>query len=164
MINYQCPTCRRNFDVSQPSSRVFCPYCGTNFTPSYSSPGGSTGQQAQNGGQYGPNAQRYGYAQPDSGYSRPYQSQPFHVGVFDEGPSGKSRGVAGLFALLLGGLGVHYFYCGKVGGGFICILLNLVTCGIWYILVLIQGIMMMCMTQEEFERKYIYTASTFPLF
>ncbi len=86
------------------------------------------------------------------------------IGVFDVGPSGKSRGVAGLLAILLGGLGIHYFYCGKVGGGFICILLTIVTCGIWTILTLIQGIMMMCMKHEEFERKYVINPATFPLF
>jgi len=78
--------------------------------------------------------------------------------------SGKSNVAAGIFALLLGGLGVQYFYCGKVGGGFICILLTLVTCGVWDIISLVQGIMMLCMSQEDFDRKYVLTDKTFPLF
>lgn len=76
----------------------------------------------------------------------------------------KDKTVAGLFAILVGGLGIQYFYLGKVGGGFICILLTVVTCGLWSILSLIQGIMMLTMTQQDFEAKYVNTDSTFPLF
>ena len=86
------------------------------------------------------------------------------IGLFDEGPSGKSRGLAGLFAILLGGLGIHYFYMGKVTGGIICILLTIVTCGVWSIINLIMGIKMLCMKQDEFEEKYVNTPSAFPLF
>ena len=90
-------------------------------------------------------------------------AQPADIGLFDDGPSGKSRGLAGLFAILLGGLGVHYFYMGKVTGGIICILLTIVTCGVWSIISLIMGIKMLCMKQNEFEEKYINTLSTFPI-
>ena len=53
---------------------------------------------------------------------------------------------------------------GKTGGGFLCILLSLITCGLWSIIPLIQGILMLTMTQEQFESKYVNTPSTFPLF
>ena len=86
------------------------------------------------------------------------------IGVFDSGPSGKSRGIAGILAILLGTLGIHYFYLGKTSGGLICILLSLVTCGIWGIITLIQGIIMMTMKQDDFERKYVNTDKTLPLF
>ena len=99
---------------------------------------------------------------PQPQYS--YNPQNQEPGVFDAGPSGKSRGLAGLFAILLGCFGVHYFYIGKAVGGIICILLTFVTCGIWSFLTLIQGILMMTMRQEEFERKYVNTTSSFPLF
>lgn len=78
--------------------------------------------------------------------------------------SEKDKTTAGILALLLGGLGIQYFYLGKVGGGFICILLTLVTCGFWNILTFIQGIMMLTMSQYEFERKYVLNDKTFPLF
>ena len=74
------------------------------------------------------------------------------------------RVLAGIMAILFGTLGVQYFICGKVAGGFITILLSIITCGGWGILTLIQGIMMLCMTDQEFERKYVDTTSTFPLF
>lgn len=89
---------------------------------------------------------------------------PPEPGVFDEGPSGKSRGVAGLLAILLGGFGVHYIYLGKVGGAIICFLLTVITCGLWSILALIQGVVMLTMKQDEFERKFVYSQSSFPVF
>jgi len=82
----------------------------------------------------------------------------------DTGTSGKSRLAAGLFAILLGTFGIQYFYCGKTTGGIICILLSLVTCGFWSIITLIQGILMIVMNQNEFEQKYVYSTSSFPLF
>ena len=84
--------------------------------------------------------------------------------VFTPGPSGRSRGVAALLAIFLGGLGIQYFYLGKNTAGIIAIILSLVTCGIFEILWLIQGILMFTMSQEDFERKYVYNQATFPLF
>lgn len=72
--------------------------------------------------------------------------------------------MAGILAILIGGLGIQYFYCGKVAGGLITILLSAVTCGLWSVLMLVQGILMLTMTQEEFDRKYVYSTSTLPLF
>ena len=128
-------------------------------------------QQAYQQPQY-QQAPQQQYQQPQYTYGQPQQQQQpqygygqqQNIGAFDSGPSGKSRGVAGLLAIFLGGLGVHYFYVGKGGGGAICILLTLVTCGAWSILTLIQGIMMLTMSSEDFERKYVYSTSTFPLF
>lgn len=105
---------------------------------------------------YEPTPPPYGY-QPQPQYDRD--------NAFDSaGPEGKSRGITALLAILLGGLGVHYFYLNKIGGGFICLLITILTCGIWEIVTLIQGILMFCMTNAEFERKYVQTTSTFPLF
>lgn len=80
------------------------------------------------------------------------------------GPQGKSRGVAALLAILLGGLGVQYFYLGKTGAGLVSILLSFVTCGLWSVVLLIQGIMMFCMTNADFQRKYVESPSFMPLF
>jgi len=72
--------------------------------------------------------------------------------------------VAGLLAILIGAFGVHYFYLGKVGGGLLTILLSVITCSLWSIVVFIQGILMLCMTNDEFEQKYVRNPSSFPLF
>lgn len=79
-------------------------------------------------------------------------------------PSGKDKLACGLLAILLGTLGIQYFYLGKVGAGLLTILLSIVSCGLWGILVLVQGILMITMSQQEFDRKYVYTDRWFPLF
>lgn len=78
--------------------------------------------------------------------------------------SGKDKTAAGVLAILLGFLGIHYFYIGKVAAGFISILLSMFTCGIWPLLMFAQGIFMLTMTQEAFDEKYVYSNSTLPLF
>lgn len=94
----------------------------------------------------------------------PNQQYPRNIGPFDEGPTGHSRGIAGLLAMFLGTFGVQYFYLGKTNAGLIAILINIVTCGSASILWFIQGILLIAMSEAEFERKFIYTSSTFPLF
>lgn len=130
----------------------------TGPTPDQHAPGSGFQQQ------YGPGYQQNGYS--NYGYNG-YNSLEEYYGrdnAFDSGPEGKSRGVAGLLAIFLGGLGVQYFYLGKVAGGLLCILLSLVTCGVWQIVTLIQGIMMLCMNNYTFRQKFVLNPSTMPMF
>jgi TM2 domain-containing membrane protein YozV len=87
--------------------------------------------------------------------------------VFDEGPSGKSRGVAALLAILLGSLGIHYFYLGKNTAGIIFLLVTLLSCGVLgtvvAILSLVSGVLMLTTTEEDFEQKYVNSNSTMPI-
>lgn len=78
--------------------------------------------------------------------------------------SDKDKIVAGLLALFLGWLGIHYFYMGKATAGILTIILSFITCGIWDILIFIQAIMILVGSQEEFEQKYVFTNKSFPLF
>lgn len=78
--------------------------------------------------------------------------------------SDKDKTTAGILALLIGTLGIHYFYIGKTTAGLLTILISLVTCGAWGIITFIQGILMLTMSQQDFERKYVYSTSKFPLF
>lgn len=78
--------------------------------------------------------------------------------------SGKDKVAAGILAILLGSLGIHYFYVGKVAAGLITLLLSFVSCGIWAFIMFAQGIYMLTLTQEVFDEKYVYTNSTLPLF
>lgn len=87
-----------------------------------------------------------------------------HVGTAMHRPGDKEKTVAGILAILLGGLGVQYFYLGKVSAGIITILLSMVTCGIWPVLMLIQGILMLTMSEEEFRAKFVDSTKTLPLF
>lgn len=81
--------------------------------------------------------------------------------------TGKSRGVAALLAILLGTLGIHYFYCGKTEAGIGFLLVSLLSCGILgavtAILALISGIKMFCMTNEQFDQTYVLTTSSMPI-
>ena len=55
-------------------------------------------------------------------------------------------------------------HSGNPARGFITILLYFVTCGLWSILTLVQGIMMLSMTDQQFDEKYVSNDKTFPLF
>ena len=147
MYNYQCPSCGFRYSLPQYIESPKCPSCGQPSVAEQPNGGANNFASGANGQQY-------------NGYN-PNNREP---DLFEDGPSGKNRGLAGLFAILLGSLGVHYFYVGKTAGGIICLLLSLITCGLWYTLTLIQGIMILTMRQAEFERKYVYSNSTFPLF
>ena len=72
--------------------------------------------------------------------------------------------ICGLLAIFRGTIGVQYFVLGKTWGGILTILLSCITCGAWGVVMLIQGIMMLCMSEEEFKRKYIENPATMPLF
>ena len=131
-----------------PDNANYCDNRRQPFAQQTPPPYGNPGQQQQYSQQYSYN--------PQPAYDR--------NNAFDEGPEGKSRGVAALLAIFLGGLGVQYFYLGKVTGGLLTILLTIVTCGLWEVLTLIQGILMFCMSNEDFRRKYVLSTSTLPLF
>ncbi len=55
----------------------------------------------------------------------------------------KSKVVAGLLGIFLGGLGIHRFYLGFTGIGLAQIAVSLVTCGIGSIWGLIEGILIL---------------------
>jgi len=64
----------------------------------------------------------------------------------------KSKVVAGVLALLLGGIGVHKFYLGKIGMG----ILYLLFCWTYIpgLIAFIEGIIILCSNDENFQLKY----------
>lgn len=66
--------------------------------------------------------------------------------------NGKSKLAAALFALLLGGIGIHKFYLGSVGWGIVYLLF----CWTFIpaIIGLIEGILLLVMSESDFNRKY----------
>lgn len=56
----------------------------------------------------------------------------------------KSKLVAGLLGVLIGGLGIHRFYLGYIGIGVAQIVVTFATCGIGAIWGLIEGILILC--------------------
>ena len=92
----------------------------------------------------------------------------------------KKKQTAGILAILLGSVGVHYFYCKKVLPGIVFLLVTLL---FYYIhnfvdrstiflllqlaptiISIIQGIVILSSSQEDFEKKYVLTDKKFPLF
>jgi TM2 domain-containing membrane protein YozV len=64
----------------------------------------------------------------------------------------KDRTVAGILAILLGGLGIHHFYLGNTTMGIIYILLACV--GVSPILGLVDGIIYLTKPDDVFQRNY----------
>ena len=73
-----------------------------------------------------------------------------------------------MLALFLGSVGLHYFYLGKTSAGVLFLVATLLSCGILGIVTeivsIIQGVLFFTSTQDEFERKWVYSPSNFPLF
>lgn len=67
--------------------------------------------------------------------------------------SDKDRTTAGIFALLLGGIGVHHFYLGNNlrGALYLVFFWTLIPALAGFI----EGILYLTKTDEEFERKYV---------
>ncbi len=148
MYIHNCPECGKQYSTQEKVNRVKCPYCGAETNVSYS-------QQEQ------PNFQEQWKQFGD-------QASAAMDDVFSNGPSGKSRGVAGLLALFLGGLGLHYFYMNKTNAGVVFLLVTLLSCGILgivtQIISIIQAVLFFTSTQQEFEQKWVYSPSNIPLF
>ena len=70
---------------------------------------------------------------------------------------------AGICGILLGGLGIHKFILGYTGAGVIMLLISIVggilTCGVAtgviHLIALIEGIIYLCKSDEEFVRTYV---------
>lgn len=124
-----------------------------------------------------PQAEPQPQPQQNTTTSTSYASSPVSpVSSSNSGTSDKDKTVAGILAILLGCLGIQYFYLGKTNAGIICIVIFVVSLLLYVlvigfismivmgILMLIQGIKMLTMSQAEFEDKYVYTEKSFPLF
>lgn len=148
----QCRNCGHS--ISDKATR--CPNCGATTTPQINCPECGQPMDASMS------------SCPNCGFPR-YQNKAISDDVFSNGPSGKSRGIAAILALLLGSIGAHYFYLGKNMAGIINILLVFLG---WILVIpplfvgilsVVQCILMFTMTQDEFERRYVYTNRTYPL-
>ena len=62
---------------------------------------------------------------------------------------------AGICGILIGGLGVHKFILGYTTEGIIEIVITVLTCGLGHFIGLIEGIIYLTKSDEEFVRTYI---------
>ncbi len=125
---------------ANPAATQFCPKCGT--ANQYQ---GGAAQAAAPQANAGFNAPQPNFSQPQQPtYGQPAFQQPAY------GPAPKSRLTAGLFALLLGGLGVHKFYLNKAGLGVLYILF----CWTFVpaVIALIEGIIYLTQDDATFSR------------
>lgn len=91
-----------------------------------------------NSGQQNYDYQAPNGGQPDYGYQAPNPNP---------GSAPKSKIVAGLLGIFLGGWGIHRFYLGYTKMGIIQIIVTLVTCGAASLWGVIEGILILCGTQ-----------------
>lgn len=72
---------------------------------------------------------------------------------YNNSNSGKNKTTAGLLAIFLGGIGVHKFYLGKTGLGFLYLVF------FWTfipaLIAFVEGIIYLTMKEEDFKNKYL---------
>ena len=66
------------------------------------------------------------------------------------GGRGKNKWVAFCLAFFLGYLGAHHFYLGSTTAGIVCLL----TCGGCGLIQLVEWIMLLMMSEDDFNAKY----------
>ena len=85
-------------------------------------------------------------------YTGRFVTPPIHVGDGVVQAGGRSRVVAGLLGIFLGGLGIHKFYCGKIAQGVLYLLF------FWTfipaIIGFIEGIWYLTMSDQAFAARY----------
>lgn len=73
----------------------------------------------------------------------------------DRPPGAEKKLPAGLCGIFLGWLGIHKFILGYTTQGIIQLVVSLATCGAGAIIGVIEGIIYLCKSDEEFVRTYI---------
>lgn len=124
----------------------FCPNCGEpKKSPEVS---GSVGQYNEQAGysdqsQYSSQGVSNGQGQY-SGQGQYNQYQQYNQPVYNAMPEQKSKVVAGLLQIFLGGFGIGRFYLGYTGIGVAQLLVSIFTCGLGAIWPFIDGILILC--------------------
>jgi TM2 domain-containing membrane protein YozV len=73
----------------------------------------------------------------------------------DKIPGSEKKVVAGILGILLGGLGIHKFYLGYTKEGIIQIVITICTCGFGSLLGLVEGIIYLTKSDEDFVATYV---------
>lgn len=131
-------------EESHMNENMTCPQCGAPITPGAEECkfcGEKLIQQQVNQGFQ--QVQRF---QPG------YVQQPANVSGINPAWPVKNKIVAGVLAILLGGIGIHKFYLGKIGMGIVYILFCWT--GITAVIGLVEGIVYLCSSDENFQLKH----------
>jgi TM2 domain-containing membrane protein YozV len=70
-------------------------------------------------------------------------------------PGADKKILAGILGILLGGLGLHRFVLGDTKGGLIRLAISVVTCGAGGVIGLIEGIIYLTKSDQEFVQTYL---------
>ena len=73
----------------------------------------------------------------------------------DKPPGAEKKIVAGILGILLGAFGVHKFYLGYTKEGIIQLVIGVLTCGFGGIIGLIEGIIYLTKSDEDFVATYV---------
>lgn len=82
--------------------------------------------------------------------------QPPRMGSDSVMNRGKSKVMAGILAVLLGGLGAHKFYIGSWGLGLAYLISSFVIPGLAMVIALVEGIRYFMLNENDFNEKYNY--------
>lgn len=134
MSNTVCPQCGAPLEAGATA----CKYCGEKIATNSVNQNMSYQQQSQ------PQPQQFAYQQPVD------NTQQYYDGINPAWPI-KSKIVAGILGILLGGLGIHKFYLGKTGKGILYILF----CWTYIpaLVGLVEGIIYLCSSDHNFQVK-----------
>ena len=138
MAENVCPQCGAPLDPGATE----CRFCGEKI---------ATQQAAQQVNSAQPQPQVvYAQPQPQVVIQQAAPQQVYVSGINPSWPI-KSKVAAGILGILLGGIGVHKFYMGKIGMG----ILYLCFCwtGVPAIIGFIEGIVYLCSNNENFQLK-----------
>ena len=172
-----CPRCSNQFNYVVPAQAVAAVIPAVPTTPAVSQPEASQtelikthlcpqcGCQVNDGASYCPGCGAYQFAGQDPKAQVQAQTvvQPQIVYVQHPQPQmnngrirlhDRSKTVAALLALFLGGLGIHKFYLGQIGLG----VLYLLFCWTWIpsIIAFVEFIIYLCTSDADFDAKYNY--------
>lgn len=167
----KCPECGGDKTISAGGNKYVCQYCSATFVnasetiaPASNTP--STVNCQYCGGEIVMGAQKCRHCgewlnSPVSVVPPTPAQQPTYVQNGQQKyTSSKSKVVAALLSLFLGGLGIHEFYLGRYGSGVVILLITL--CTAWMvvpaviieILCILQAIWYLCMSDQAFAEKY----------
>ncbi|NIL98659.1 MAG: NINE protein [Planctomycetales bacterium] len=73
----------------------------------------------------------------------------------DKIPGADKKVLAGVLGILFGGLGIHRFVLGDATGGILRIVITIFTCGAGSLIGLIEGIIYLTKSDEDFVETYI---------
>ena len=125
----KCPICGGQKNSLIKDNEYRCEYCGHTFRVGAQEP----------------------VASPHTPFSNTFQQERMEVRNPYETPqpvNEKNRIVAAILAIFLGGIGIHHFYLGNMGRGIIYLLL----CWTYIptIIGFVEGVLIICQTDEEF--------------